>query len=109
MEFFNRLFDVIGIIDNNFDPKSRIQYFVSHKFTNYNKRMHDLKTIMYKYKFNRNEEKDDESTKILDEYGDYICHSKYETFSHFYCIDLIVELRNEWDDSIDKEDISIRN
>src|SRR5437879_3150318 len=61
MEYFNRLFDVLGIVGNsNMDiiPITpfvsnniymNYKYYVSPKFNNYNKNYTELLKIMYKY------------------------------------------------------------
>ena len=53
MEFFNRLFNVLGILDNH---RVDVNYYVSKKFNNYNKKYVELLKIMYSYDFKRWEE-----------------------------------------------------
>jgi hypothetical protein len=54
MEYFNRLFNVLGIIDNLYIV---VKYYVSSKFNNYNEKYVDLLKIMYSHDFKRWEEK----------------------------------------------------
>jgi 5-methylthioribose kinase len=62
MEYFNRLFNVLGIIDNLYssfysldekqdaEPKFEdIKYYVSSKFNNYNIKFEELSRLMHKY------------------------------------------------------------
>jgi hypothetical protein len=49
MEFLNRLFDVLGILNYMLINK----YYVSKKFINYNKQYVELLKIMYSYDYKR--------------------------------------------------------
>jgi len=50
MEFLNRLFDVLGVINY---MSIHNKYYVSKKFINYNKNYVELLTIMYTYDYKR--------------------------------------------------------
>jgi hypothetical protein len=52
MEYFNRLFNVLGIV-GNMDMKFSDNYYVSSKFNNYNQNYVELLKIMYTYDFKR--------------------------------------------------------
>jgi len=54
MEFLNRLFDVLGILDTNSIINSiNKKYYVSKKFINYNTKYVELLKIMYTYDHKR--------------------------------------------------------
>jgi len=50
MEFLNRLFDVLGVINY---MSIHNKYYVSKKFINYNEKYVELLTIMYSYDYKR--------------------------------------------------------
>ena len=108
MEFFNRLFNVLGIlnisyvndIDNSEDPNiDEPLYYVSKKFNNYNKKFVELMTIMYKFDFERLEEN--------------LCSCSYlsvdEIEISLYAEDYFENLRKEWEWSIKNEKLEERN
>jgi len=55
MEFLNRLFDVLGVLDveNNLLVFEQNKYYVSNKFINYNKSYEELLIIMYTHDYKR--------------------------------------------------------
>ena len=58
MEFLNRLFDVLGLLQLKEDKSqfTELPYYVSKKFINYNNKYVELLNIMYTYDFKRWEE-----------------------------------------------------
>jgi hypothetical protein len=98
MEYFNRLFNVLGmvgignmeIIDN---------YYVSLKFNNYNKNYVDLVKIMYKYDCKRWEEPHCDCNYL----------SLYEIEISYKIEDYLQTLRKEWEDGLKVEKLEERN
>jgi hypothetical protein len=97
MEYFNRLFDVLGIIDNIDIIDDN--YYVSSKFNNYNKNYVELIKIMYKYDFKRWEEPQCDCGYL----------SLYEIAISYKIEDYIQILRKEWEESLKIEKLEDRN
>jgi hypothetical protein len=98
MEYFNRLFNILGIINIQYELESEVQYYVSEKFNNYNKKYVELLSIMYTYDFKRWEEKQCKCAL-----------SSYEVEISYKIQDYLKNLRFEWRNSITKEKLEERN
>lgn len=94
MEFLNRLFDVLGIV--NIDVG---KYYVSKKFINYNNKYVELLIIMYTYDYKRWEEPMCECKYL----------SNYEVEVGYKMEDYFQNLRKEWEMSIKTEKLEERN
>ena len=95
MEFLNRLFDVLGVLDveNNLLVFEQNKYYVSNKFINYNKSYEELLIIMYTHDYKRWEEPQCECSYV----SNYEVEISYKTEEYFY------NLRKEWEVNITKE------
>ena len=101
MEFFNRLFNVLGIL-NNLSMIAKLQtddYYVSDKYINYNKKYVELLRIMYNYDFYRWEE-----DRCPCSFA-----SVHEVEILYYTEDYFQNLRKEWELSIESERMEDRN
>jgi len=100
LEFFNRLFDVIGILYIN-SESFKVPYYVSKKFINYNKNYVELLNIMYSHDYKRWEEPLCECSYL----------SNYEVEIGYTIEEFMQELRIEWKESISikKEGLAERN
>jgi len=103
MEFLNRLFDVLGIVNNVYTTdiieSIDLPYFVSTKFINYNENFDEFIQIMYTHELKRWEEKYCECQAFqITEVG-----IVYKTKEYFY------QLGKEWEGSITKEPLEERN
>ena len=107
MEFLNRLFNVLGIVnilyylDNEEIMKNMDEapYYVSKKFVKYNEKYEGLVRIMYAHDFNRWEENQCECSFI----SNYEVEIAYKTEEYFQ------NLRREWENSIKTEKLEERN
>jgi hypothetical protein len=108
MEYFNRLFNVLGIINllpyidyqnsERTEPDD-VSYYVSKKFVNDNAKYDELLPIMYSYDFNRWEE----SLCKCNYLSNYEVDIVYKTEDYFQ------NLRAEWETSIKTEKLEERN
>jgi hypothetical protein len=117
MEYLNRLFNVLGIVNNVYivDNEEEIErskknfkgineeehYYVSTKFINYNAKYESLLTILYSYefKFNRWSEKNCECKYL----------SSYEVEISYKIEDYLQTLRKEWEEGLKVEKLEERN
>jgi len=110
-KFFNRLFNVLGIINNIYNTEDELpneyevassdkeMYYVSDKYINYNKKYEELLRIMYKFDFYRWEEMRCE----CDEW------SLYEVEIYYTMDDYFQTLRKDWELSKKTEKLEDRN
>ena len=103
MDFFNRLFDVLGLLklkeelgEHTF---KELPYYVSRKFMNYNEKYVELLSTMYTYDFKRWEENQC-ACSYLSVYEIEIAYKTEEYFNN---------LRIEWERSLDTESLEERN
>jgi hypothetical protein len=96
IEYFNRLFNVLGIVDNLYIV---VNYHVSLKFNNYNNNYVELLKIMYKYDCKRWEEPQCDCGFL----------SSYEIEIAYTIEDYLQTLRKEWEESIKVEKLEERN
>jgi len=117
MEYLNRLFNVLGIINNvyivdNEEELERAQkgfkgiieednYYVSSKFNNYNAKYEALLTILYSYEFKFN--------RWAEPQCDCKYLSLYEVEISYKIEDYLQSLRKEWEDGLKKEKLEGRN
>lgn len=107
MEFLNRLFNVLGIVNSLyfldkekiFEKMDETPYHVSKKFVNYNEKYVELARIMYTHEFNRWEENQCECSYL----SNYEVEIAYKTEDYFQF------LHSEWETSIKTEKLEERN
>ena len=107
MEFLNRLFNVLGIVnslyylDNEEIMKNMDEapYYVSKKFVKYNEKYEELVRKMYTHDLNRWEENQCECSYL----SNYEIDIAYKTEEYFQ------NLRLEWEKSIEIEKLEERN
>jgi hypothetical protein len=99
MEYLNRLFNILGIVDVINNTGIKDNYYVSSKFNNYNKNYVELVKIMYKYDCKRWEENLCECNYLSSDEVEI----SYKIEDYFYT------LRKEWEDGLKIEKLEERN